>query len=261
MSQQGQWDPGQYERFATERAQPFHDLLGLVQPVPGGRVVDLGCGTGELTQLLHQRSGAEATVGIDTSSSMLDKAAAHAGGGLTFGPGDLRDPPGDRPFDVVFSNAALQWVPEHPTVLATWASWLSPRGQLAVQVPANVDHPSHTVSAQLASEEPFRSALGGSPVPDPVLSVLTPQEYAQILFDLGFGEQTVRLQVYGHVMDSTRDVVEWVKGTSLTRFKVVMPDDVFAEFLVEYERRLIDELGDRSPFFYGFKRVLMWARR
>src|SRR4051794_19914001 len=116
------WQPGQYERFVAERAQPFHDLLALVQPAPGGRAVDFGCGTGELTALLHQHLGAADTVGIDRSAAMLEKATPAPG--LSFRQGDLRDTAGIGPVAVVFANAALHWVPDHASVLASWAALL-----------------------------------------------------------------------------------------------------------------------------------------
>src|SRR5437016_6389253 len=99
-----QWDPDQYERFKAERTRPFFDLLALVEPVPGGRVVDLGCGTGELTRELHRHTGAAETVGIDSSEAMLAEAAAVAGDGLRFEPGDLGSYRGSG-LDVVFGNA------------------------------------------------------------------------------------------------------------------------------------------------------------
>jgi trans-aconitate 2-methyltransferase len=81
-----------------------------------------------------------------------------------------------------------------------------------------------------------------------------------VLYDLGFTRQHVRLQVYPHVLPSSRHVVEWVKGTTLTRFEKVLPPELYAQFLVDYERDLVAEVGDRSPFFFGFRRVLLWGR-
>lgn len=255
------WDPGQYHRFAAERRQPFNDLLALVDPAPGGRVADLGCGSGELTLALHGHVGAAETVGYDTSDAMLDAAAVHAGRGVRFEHRDIArfDDPGA--WDVVLSNAALQWVGDHAAVLGRWAVALRPGGQLAVQVPANADHPSHTVAVEVAHEAPFLEEFEGSPPRDPVRSVLPPEAYAQLLFDLGLVDLHVRLQVYGHVLRSTADVVEWVRGTSLTRFRRVLDDEVFDRFLVRYRDRLLDRLGQRSPYFYAFKRILMTARR
>jgi len=239
------WDPGQYNRFAAEREQPFWDLAALVEPVAGMHVVDLGCGDGRLTVTLHERLGAASTLGIDSSPSMLAAAPTDVPG-VTFTPGDIGTWIGDR-YDLVFANASLQWVPDHERVLTRWRDSLSPGGQLAVQVPANADHPSHTVLAEMAPE-----------VPDPVATnVLPPARYAELLHDLGFAEQHVRLQVYGHVLASSADVVEWVKGTSLTRFGDRGRDPAFVD---EYRRRLLAVIGERGPYFYGFKRILLWGR-
>jgi len=241
------WDPQQYNRFAAEREQPFWDLAALVQAVPGAHVVDLGCGDGRLTAALHERLCAASTLGIDSSPAMLAAAPTDVDG-VTFTPGDISTWIGQR-YDVVFANAALQWVADHPSVLRRWRDSLAPGGQLAVQVPANADHPSHTVLAELA---------GDDAPPDPVATnVLQPERYADLLHSLGFTEQHVRLQVYGHVLDSSADVVEWVKGTSLTRLGDRGRDPAFVD---EYRRRLLDVVGDVSPYFYAFKRILLWGR-
>ncbi|HEY1435763.1 MAG TPA: methyltransferase domain-containing protein, partial [Thermoanaerobaculia bacterium] len=107
------WQPDTYTRFAAERSRPFFDLLDLVTPIPGGRAVDLGCGPGELTRALHEKTGARETLGVDSSDAMLAKAAAFAGGGLRFERGDLETFTAEEPFDLVFSNAAYHWVPDH----------------------------------------------------------------------------------------------------------------------------------------------------
>jgi trans-aconitate 2-methyltransferase len=252
---QSSWDPAQYNRFSAEREQPFWDLAALLEPAGAPRLADLGCGDGRLTAALQARLGASSTLGVDSSPAMLAEAEHQARAGLRFEPGDIAlfEQPG---FDVVFSNAALHWVADHRRVLARWRRCLAPGGQLAVQMPANADHPSHAVSRRLA-EEWLGEAAPGDPVAE---HVLRPEQYAEILHDLGFARQHVRLQVYGHVLDSSADVVEWVKGTSLTRFKPVMADDDYERFVEEYRRRLLSELGERRPFFYPFKRILLWGR-
>jgi len=248
------WDPGQYNRFSAERELPFWDLAALIDPVPGPVVVDLGCGDGRLTAALHRRLGAARTLGLDSSPEMLAAAHEHAGGGIGFEAGDLSRWEGRA--DVVFANASLHWVPDHPQVLRRWSQALPPGGQLAVQIPANADHPSHVVARALGAEW-----LGPSAPPDPVATnVLEPERYAAILDELGFEHQSVRLQVYGHRLATSADVVEWVKGTSLTRFKAVLPPEEFEAFLGEYRRRLVDVLGPAEPYFYPFKRILMWGR-
>ncbi|MEJ7583802.1 MAG: methyltransferase domain-containing protein [Acidimicrobiales bacterium] len=254
------WDASQYERFAHERRQPFMDLMELVRVEHPDRVLDLGCGTGTLTRTLHDRLAAITTVGIDSSPAMLAEANEQAGRGLRFEPGDIADPADLGPpqgVDLVFSNAALQWIPEHEAVLTQWAALLVPGGELAVQVPANADHPSHRVIADLAGEEPWASAGDGPAPSDPVRRVLAPERYAELLHRLGFEHQHVRLQVYPHVLASTADVVEWTKGTSLTRMRSHFPPEVYEHFVAAYRHRLLDELGDHRPYFYAFKRILL----
>jgi trans-aconitate 2-methyltransferase len=253
------WDPGQYQRFAAERAAPFHDLLALVRPVPGGRVVDLGCGSGELTAQLHRRVGAAETLGLDSSPAMLERAAEAglAGHGLRFAEGDIGEFR-EGPWDVIFSNAALHWLPNHAELFGRLAGLLDPGGQLAVQMPANHDHPSHVVAAEVAGDEPFRTALGGYRRVSPVQS---PEWYAELLDRLGLADQHVRLQVYLHHLASRDEVVEWVKGTLLTDYESRMPAGVFEEFLGVYRRRLLPHLEDSRPYRYPFKRLLLWGRR
>ena len=158
------WNPDQYERFHAERRQPFDDLLALCQPVPGGRVVDLGCGTGHLTAELHARMEAAETVGIDSSESMLARAQADHGNvpGLSFALGDIGTWLG-HDLDLVFANASLQWVDDHLNLLARMRTALGQGGQLAFQVPSNFRHPSHLLALQVANEPPFIDALEEDP--------------------------------------------------------------------------------------------------
>jgi trans-aconitate 2-methyltransferase len=255
------WDPAQYERFKTERSQPFHDLLHLVEvPPAAARVADLGCGTGELTATLLARWDPAELIGVDSSPAMLAQAEPRARGTLRFELGDLAFPPVVGPLDVIVANAALQWVPDHPAVLARWRDLLSPTGQVAVQVPANVDHPAHLLAAELAHDSPFVEALDGQVPPDPVHSVLRPETYSELLDSLGFEHQHVRLQVYPHHLPDTSAVVEWVRGTSLTRFRERMDPATFDRFVEQYRERLVATLGQRAPYFYAFKRILFWGR-
>ena len=251
------WDPAQYDRFRNERSQPFFDLLALVQPRPSMRVVDIGCGTGNLTQVLHAQLNARETIGVDSSDTMLAQSSEVAGNGLRFEKGDLRDFHAERAYDLVFSNATLQWVSGHAELLDRLTRALADGGQIAIQMPANYDHPSHTVAAAIAAEEPFRTALHGY-VRDQ--SVLQPEEYATILDRLGYRAQHVRLQVYGHHLQSRDDVIEWVKGTLLVDYQQRMLADRFAEFLERYRARLLPRLADAHPYFYPFKRILLWAQ-
>jgi trans-aconitate 2-methyltransferase len=251
------WNPTQYERFRSEREQPFHDLVALITRRPAARVIDLGCGTGLLTEALHRELSAKETIGVDSSEAMLDRARALEGDGLRFECGDIGNLQEMAPFDVVFSNAALQWVGDHHTLFARLTEMLVPGGELAVQVPANFDHVSHTLAADIAHEQPFAAAMHGY---SRTFSVLPPEEYAAMLYALGFVAQSVRLQVYGHVLESPDAVVEWVRGTLLTDYEARMPAAMYQEFVERYRERLNAALGHQRPYFYPFKRILLWGR-
>jgi len=227
------WNPDQYERFRRERQQPFFDLLALVRPASSPRAIDLGCGTGELTCELHRRLGARETIGVDSSAAMLERAAAHG-------------------FDVIFSNAALHWLPDHEALIGRLTRALRPGGQLAVQVPANHDHASHVTAAEVATE------MGIQPHTP---QVLLPETYAAILGRAGYAGQHVRLQVYLHRLDSRAAVVEWVKGTLLTDYARRLSEDGYADFLARYRARLLPKLADARPYLFTFKRIHFWAQR
>lgn len=243
------WNPEQYEKFREERRQPFLDLLALIEHRPRMRIVDLGCGTGELTRELHQHLSAEETLGIDNSETMLLKTSAFGSEMLRFERGDIEAFITDRPFDLIFSNATLHWVPDHDKLFSRLASFLTRHGQIAVQMPANDDHPSHVVAADVARSfgiEPRRDYL------------LLPDAYSRLMHHLGFKRQNVRLQVYGHELESPRSVVEWTRGTLLTDYEQRLGES-FGEFLETYTDRLLDILGDERPYFYTYKRLLIWA--
>jgi trans-aconitate 2-methyltransferase len=254
------WNPDQYERFFTERRQPFDDLLALCIPVPGGRVVDLGCGTGNLTVELHERMQAAETVGVDSSESMLARAKVNHGDvpGLTFTEGNIETWLGEG-LDLVFANASLQWVDDHLNLLARMRTALREGGQLAFQVPSNFRHASHLLARQVANEAPFIDALDEDAPEDRGRFVLSPEIYADLLYELGARKQVVRMEVYGHELSSTSDVVEWMMGTLLTPYRTRLSPELFTAFVDRYRERLLEELGEREPYFYGFRRILCWA--
>jgi trans-aconitate 2-methyltransferase len=249
------WSPGQYERFASEREQPFWDLLAMVEPAAGGAVVDLGCGTGELTRALHERTGASATVGVDSSARMLAKAPSAEG--LRFVRADIRDYEPDARPAVVFSNAALQWLPDHRDLYARLRSWLAPGGQLAVQMPDNMDAITHLTAAEVAEDRRFAPYLRDA---ERRGAILRAEEYAVLLHELGFTRQTVLRRIYAHLLPGRDDVVEWFRGSLLTEYERLLPAEVYADFLATYRATLLPRLDDRRPYLLPFPRLLMWAR-
>jgi trans-aconitate 2-methyltransferase len=245
------WNPAQYDRFRAERAQPFWDLAALVEARPGMRVADLGCGTGELTAELHQKLQARETVGVDSSPAMLAKVPRLDG--LRFQQGDIANFQPEEKLDLIFSNAALHWVPDHPALLRRLTAALAPGGQLAVQMPVMDEQLTHQTAYALARSPEFRRLLGGYERRAPPLE---PARYAAWLHRLGYARQHVRVTVYNHLLDSREDVVEWLRGALLTDYQRRLAPPDWERFLIRYRQLLIPQLEDEHPFFLTYPRIL-----
>jgi trans-aconitate 2-methyltransferase len=259
------WNPQQYEKFKDERQRPFLDLMALVKPQANMRVADLGCGTGAPTEILHRFLQARETIGFDNSEAMLEQADGLSGNGLRFEKSDIESFAAESEkflaygqFDLLFSNAALHWVEDHQTLLRQLTAAVAEGGQLAVQVPANHHHLSHIVADEVAGESPFREALQSYSRDNPLLK---PEQYAELLYKLGYREQLVRLQVYAHELESRENVVEWVKGTRLTDYQKRLSEEMFEKYLQRYREALMPRLADSRPFLYTYNRILFWGRR
>jgi trans-aconitate 2-methyltransferase len=250
------WDPTQYHKFQAERSAPFFDLLALVEVRPNLNVVDLGCGTGELTLQLAEALPNSSVTGIDNSPQMLDaaRAALHATSGLRFEQGDQAQLKGE--WDLIFSNAALHWTENHSELIPQLYERLTPGGQIAVQVPSNHNHISHQIYRETAGEEMFKFILNGFQRYAPVLSI---DDYARILFKCGAERIVVFEKVYAHVLENADAVVEWISGTALVPYfeRLGEHKDKFVEAIREKMRAAMPD----SPVFYPFRRTFFSARK
>ncbi|MGZ9221668.1 MAG: methyltransferase domain-containing protein [Anaerolineales bacterium] len=250
------WDPNQYHKFQAERSAPFFDLLSLVEVRPNLKVVDLGCGTGELTRQLAEALPESHVTGLDSSEQMLDaaRAAPFSGPNLRFEQGDQSQLTGE--WDLIFSNAALQWSENHAELIPYLYRRLKAGGQIAVQVPSNHNHISHQIYRETAGEEPFKSILKGFQRYAPVLSI---DDYARLFFDCGAGSIVVFEKVYAHVLEDSHAVVEWISGTALVPYfeRLGEHKEEFIEVLREKMRAALPD----SPVFYPFRRTFFSARK
>ncbi len=253
------WQPERYERFAAERRLPFDELVDLCRPTSGGIVYDLGCGTGARTIDLPDALDAATVIGVDSSGTMLERTINYNDPRVSFVNSDITNFKPEQSPDVVFSNAALHWLTDHASVLASWRSHLSPGGQLAVQIPVNLGHPTQQLITATAQDHLDWFDAGGPPQLISANS-LRPEEYAEILHSLGAIEQHVMLRVYPHVLARTLDVVEWLESTTLRPYKKALDDPTYSEFIEDFSSRLIDRYGDVEDFLYTFKRILFWAQ-
>ncbi|HUQ31566.1 MAG TPA: methyltransferase domain-containing protein [Pyrinomonadaceae bacterium] len=249
------WNPGRYHRFQNERFAPFADLLALVKIREGLRVIDLGCGTGELTRRLADELPESEVVGLDSSPEMLARAYERARSRLRFEQGSIENVEGE--WDLIFSHAAIQWVDDHRKLVPRLLSHLSPEGQLAVQLPSNHRHVTHTLITELAGEEPFRSALGGWHRASPVLSI---GEYADLLHGSGGKEITVFEKVYPSLLENSDALAEWTSGTALVPYFDRLPAQLHEPFMERYRERLRSNYPP-GPVYYPFQRTLFAATR
>jgi trans-aconitate 2-methyltransferase len=248
------WNPEQYHKFQTERTAPFDDLLKLVAVRPGIKVVDLGCGTGELTRRLADSLFKSEVHGLDSSPEMLKKADSFKRADLSFELGDQAALQGS--WDLILSNAALQWSEDHERLVSHLYCKLAPGGQLAVQVPSNHNHISHRLIIETAREEPFRTCLKGFIRVAPVLPI---ENYAQLLFNLGAESIVVFEKVYGHVLENSNAVVDWVSGTALVPYFERLGKEK-ETFLAVLRTKMIASMPG-SPVFYPFKRTFFSAHK
>jgi trans-aconitate 2-methyltransferase len=238
------WDVEQYERFKREREAPFEDLMALIRVRPNLRVIDLGCGSGELTQQLAERLPESDVVGLDSSLEMLAKAPA----GLRVVEGTIESfLDGGEAYDLIFSHAALHWVEDHPTLIPKLLGHLKPGGQLAVQMPSNHQHQAHRIIAEVA----------GWRRQSPLLSI---DQYAELLWSHGGRELTVFEKVYCHELADADALFEWMRGTALLPYVERLPESERNGFAAEIRTRFRRQWPER-PLLFAFKRTLFAATR
>lgn len=226
----------------------------MVDVRPNLRVVDLGCGTGELTRKLADAFPNSHVTGLDSSPQMLERAASFSSPNLVFVQGDQAALTGE--WDLIFSNAALQWSENHAELIPYLYGRLAPGGQIAVQVPSNHNHISHQIYRETASEEMFRFILNGFQRYAPVLPI---DDYARIFFNCGAEDITVFEKIYAHVLEDSDAVVEWISGTALVPYfeRLGKYKDAFVQSIREKMRAAMPG----SPVFYPFRRILFSARK
>jgi trans-aconitate 2-methyltransferase len=245
------WNPQQYDKFRAAREQPFDDVVALIKPATSLRIVDLGCGTGTLTRKLAERFTDADVVGLDSSMEMLAAAKAMAGPRLRFVAASIEafaDGGGvDGEFDVIFSNAALHWVAGHDKLIGKLVERLSPRGQLAVQLPADDYNSARTIFADVAG---WRYDM----------ATLDIGAYAELLYAAGLADLNVFEKIYPHVLADADAVLEWARGTALLPYLERLPPAQHPPYLDEVRRRLHSRYTER-PVFFPFRRIIFYARR
>lgn len=250
------WNPDQYLKFAAPRLQPAIDLLARVPSIHPQAVYDLGCGAGNVTQLLAVRWPFAAITGVDDSAEMLAKARA-AVPGVNWVQQSLAIWRASEPADLIYSNAALHWLPEHQRLFPELVGQLARGGVLAVQMPRNFNAPSHTLIAETVRGGPWRSRLESLLAPSPVAE---PAFYYDVL-----SRKVARLDVweteYLQVLSGPDPVKEWTKGTWLKQFLDALAEPERGAFEADYADRLRRAYPARPDgnTLFPFRRLFLLA--
>ncbi len=250
------WNPGKYLAFSDHRGRPFFELLSRVDAAGPRRVVDLGCGPGNLTATLTDRWPGAVLEAWDSSPEMVEDAVRR---GVDARVGDVRDWAPAPDTDVVVSNAALHWVPEHAELVTRWAQQLAPGAWIAFQVPGNFGAPSHQLVRDLAGRPQWSDLLTDHPLPDD--AVLSPARYADLLTDAGCSVDAWET-TYVHELTGTVPVLEWITGTALRPVRSVLDDTQWERFRAELVP-LLDAAYPARPdgiTFFPFRRIFVAAQ-
>jgi trans-aconitate 2-methyltransferase len=251
------WNPSTYLQFDRERSRPFFDLVAQVRTSTARHVVDLGCGPGQLSATLSERWPEARIEGVDSSPEMIRRARAHATGRIRFSLLDLRTwRPGARA-DVIVSNAALQWVPDHRQLLPRLVDALEPSGWLAIQVPGNFDEPSHRLLHELAADSRFADLTTAVERPLAFDAGTYLADLAALGCDVDAWETT-----YLHVLPGPDPVFRWISGTGARGILQALTPDLRVTFEAEYRALLRDAYPEQSfGTLLPFRRVFAVAQK
>lgn len=252
------WQPASYCRFGHHRGRAAEDLLDRVVLDSPQIIVDLGCGTGNVTRLLAKRWPRALVIGVDSSPSMLAEARPTSTA-IRWIEADIATWTPDEPVDLLFSNAVLHWLDDHPTLFQRLVGWLWQEGVLAVQMPRNFDEPSHTAIAETIEAGPWRRRLA------PLLRlrpVARPETYVDLLLPI-VRELDVWETVYWQVFEGDNPVVAWTGGASLRPLLTALEADEQEAFLAEYAARISRAypLRPDGRTLFPFRRLFLVARR
>lgn len=260
----GDWHAAQYTMFERERTRPVRDLLSAVPDDPRRaprKVIDIGCGPGNSTELLASKASDATVLGLDSAPDMIDAARKRLPT-LRFELADLADTQAwgaHGPFDLILANAVLQWLPDHPTLFPRLLRNLAPGGYLAVQMPDNLDEPAHRLLHATAARGPWVDAL----------SAVAPREQhdASWYYDLlapHCAQVDVWRTTYHHVLAGGTDaVLEWFRGSAVRPFVAALQEPQRSEFVAQYRAALATGYPPRADgsVLLPFPRLFMVAQR
>ncbi len=236
--------------------QPARDLLARIPLSEPDIVYDLGCGTGNVTQLISERWPDARVTGVDISPEMLAKARKRSLG-IEWVEADAATWRAARPADLIFSNATFQWVEDHSRFFPRLADDLASGGVLAVQIPRHYDGPSHTLMVEAAKSGPWRERLAPLLGPAPV----GPPEFYHDLLSPHFSQLEIWETIYLHALEGENPVAEWMKGTALRPMFEPLSDEMRDAFFADFSARIAEAYPPRADgrTLYPFRRLFILA--
>ncbi len=229
------WNSAQYLKFKNERTQPSIDLAARILLCDPQKILDIGCGPGNSTQVLADRFPGAYILGIDSSENMIESARKEHGS-LNFQVCDASASLSelDSDFDVVFSNACIQWIPNHRALLPNMMARLKKGGILAVQTPMNYEEPIHRIIQEVTASPKWSNFF-----PNPrIFYNLTQEEYYDLLSELS-DEISLWQTSYFHIMKSHLAILEWYRSTGLRPYLDVLPEEYKEPFEQEILNRIV----------------------
>lgn len=254
-----EWDPQQYLEFEHERTQPSIDLVARIPVEDPQTIIDIGCGPGNSTQILRKRWPHADIVGLDKSEKMIERARTDYPG-QTWIIGDASKFETDRMYDIIFSNAAIHWIPDHHRLIPRLFQMVRKNGVLAVQVPANHKSPLYKIILNIARSSKWRPLTSGC---EGLITYHNVEYYYDQLVSLT-KEIALWETTYYHILQSHQDLVAWYKGTAMKPLLESLPtDDNREEFLQEVltECKGPYPLQSDGRILYPFKRLFFTARK
>ena len=252
------WNPEIYNKFKNIRYQPFYDLIDFIKPMEAMKAIDLGCGTGEQTAILADKFPNANFLGVDSSDEMLEQSKSLETDNLHFKKATTEETieSGEK-WDLIFSNAALQWSNDHEILFPKLIALVNLQGQFAVQMPVQPENKLNKILSELVDEEPFQSYLNGFKRDSPVLSI---DDYAQILFDGGLENIQIMQKVYPIIANDHDTLYNFISGSALIPYIEKLDGDQKELFIKTYKERIAIHFP-KLPAIYSFKRLLLYGRK
>ena len=253
------WNPQLYRQFEAERTRPARELLDRIPPIHVHFATDLGCGPGNSTELLAQKWPDAQITGVDSSAAMLQQAQERLPS-CAFQQADIRHWQPSQPQQVIYANASLQWLTDHQTLLPHLVNQLDIGGALAVQMPDNLEEPSHRLMREVAASVRWQSHISAQAADRKRL--LTSENYFDLLGDAGCQVDIWRTTYY-HPMADAQGIITWLRATGLRPFLASLDEAQQAEFLNDYHQALLPAYPSRhnGQVLLAFPRLFMVAVR